>query len=155
LGDAARKFGGFIILKQHKGKKMNEYFKGISGFELRAWDIKEGKMIDWGDNDLAPCRFVYDGSLDEMFDNASEEVIFMQTVGRRYGDTDEKIFEGDIVRYGDDEKYLFVISYVNEDCQYRAVGIYGTASESSIGYRICDNLVKVGNVFENRELFEK
>ena len=125
----------------------------INGFELRAWDIKDKKMYLFGDSNISPCRWVYDGTLDDMFDNASVDVVFMQSVGKmRYKNSNEKIFEGDIVRYNNNMDYVYVIKYIEEDCQFRAVGITNIQSEYNLGYKICDRLVKVGTIYENPEL---
>jgi len=125
----------------------------INGFELRAWDIKDKKMYSFGDSNISPCRWVYDGTLDDMFDNASVDVIFMQSVGKmQYKDSNEKIFEGDIVRYNNDMDQVYVIKYIEEDCQFRAVGITDTQRDNNSGFKVCDEFVKVGTIYENPEL---
>lgn len=75
-----------------------DLYKGecLEVMDFRAWDKKEKKMLDFSDQELAPCRWVYDGGFDDMISNSEEDVIWMQFSG--YRDFKEnKIYSGDIL----------------------------------------------------------
>ncbi len=46
---------------------------------LIAWDKKQKKILLMNDRELSPSRWVYDGDLEDMFDNARDDVIFMRS----------------------------------------------------------------------------
>ncbi|WP_420480198.1 YopX family protein [Brevundimonas sp. FT23028] len=77
--------------------KIDLYKSGcLDVMDFRAWDKKEKTMLNFSDQGISPCRWVYDGGFDDMISNSEEDVIWMQFSG--YRDFKEnKIYAGDIL----------------------------------------------------------
>lgn len=79
------------------------------------------------------------------YNHTDEGFIFMQSVDF-YDDKDVKIYEGDIVKQGNE---LFIVKYLISRCNY-AQGFYLVDGQGNVG--LWKDLVVVGNIYENPEL---
>ena len=106
--------------------------------KFRAWDKERRKILNFGQ--IVPIRWIYDGSLEDMFDNCQDDISLMQYTGLK--DTNGKsIYEGDIVKVNYNYLGTHVVKF--------SKGKYNTASY------ICDKCEVIGNIYENPELFEE
>ena len=83
-----------------------DLYKG-DWLKFKGWDKKEKKILKFSDQELAPCRWVYDGGIDDMFGNSEEDVIWLLYSG--FNDLkNNEIYVGDILKGRNDNKYVVV-----------------------------------------------
>lgn len=141
-----------------------------------------GKRVDNGEwiegylaygNIIKTVRKCYDWRGDYVCDSLEEHKIDKETVGQYTGLTDKngkKIFEGDIVQYGEIEDYDWsfcrgVVKFGEGTFDggiYRYTGFYFEESDDTIDHNSIykaeekwEQLKVIGNVFDNPELLEK
>lgn len=93
---------------------MIDLYKGdcLKIMDFRAWDKKRKKMLQFSDQEIAPCRWVYDGGFDDMIGNSEEDVVWMQFTGYRdVSENKNKIYSGDILSGRKDNSYF--VSFEN------------------------------------------
>lgn len=146
---------------------MVDFFKNksLAIMDFRFWDKKKNKIYYTYSQEIAPCRWVYDGSFDDMIGNSEEEGIWMQFTG--YKDislAENKIYSGDILMGRNDNHYVVASengAYILYHAKLKDIdgkplkwGLLSALFES----RMKDLLPffkVIGNIFETPELLEK
>jgi len=119
--------------------------------KFRAWDIKEKEMLSFGN--IVPMRWIYDGSLEDMFDNCQDDIEIMQFTELKDKNGIE-IYEGDIVN----QSFMGGIFGQETDISGEVCWSYDCWRINDIKNQQLVGIMKhckvVGNIYENKELLE-
>lgn len=121
--------------------------------KFRAWEEEVKTMHQFDSCEIKPCRWVYDEGLDTYFDNASEDVVFMQYTGLKDKNGVE-IYDGDILSLNGD---IHTVGYQNGCFLMIEETISDGKTDPLFEYfhEYETDLEVIGNIYENPELLEE
>lgn len=133
---------------------------------FRGQTRRKGEKVDMGGKPL-PSNWVYGGvfhqndrggsfSIIYSYDPIEKYPVYADTVGQYTGLTDkngEKIFEGDILSYTNEDGEKNLITVVFDECAF-LIDDSGIVDSDLLTSCICLGIEVVGNIYDNSELLK-